>query len=170
MLKKYPEAMMVTILLLIVEAVYAFFAAFTSYILLSTVDAARHVTLILLITALTSLSELALLFLVLLSASSLVWLYALEVVFLVGLAAINLFLVWQMTLFWKYSYYAVLVQLVTVVVLSLLLMPEATGGFLIALSFLLFLALQSRELKRNLLPKRRIEVEERKEGKRESEA
>ncbi|MBS7287233.1 MAG: hypothetical protein KIH01_00395 [Candidatus Freyarchaeota archaeon] len=134
------------IVLLLVEAVYAAFFSFTTYALLSSVEVVRGTALTLLGIAPSSPgTELTLL--VYFSVSSLLPLYTSQITFSIGLMAFNLLLAWRVTSPWRYNYHVILTQLTVVVVVSLLVMPETVGAFFIAVSILLFVASQSREIK-----------------------
>lgn len=144
-MKRKPVLDLVT-LLLVAEATYAAFFSFTVYTLLSSISMVRGEALLLSAVA-RSLEEAVLISLVYASASSLLPLYTSQTVFSIGLTAFNLFIAWRVATFWRYTYYALLAQPATVIITSLLIMPEATGAFFIVISFLLLIASQSREFR-----------------------
>lgn len=153
------------IVLLLAEAVYAAFFSFTAYTLLSGVEAVRGAALTVLGASLSS-PEVALTLLVYFSASSLLPLYTSQIAFSVGLMIFNLLLAWRIASPWRYNYHVILIQLTVVVVVSLLLMPEAAGAFFIAVSILLLAASRSREIKRKVALKGKVEVKEEKAEER----
>jgi len=144
---KRKNASSIIVLILVAESVYAAFFSSIAYILFSSVNMVMEVMLALLATTFGSPDEAVLISLVYLSTSSLLALYASQTTFSVGLTALNLFLAWQVATSWRHIYYALLAQSVMVIAISLFIMPEAAGAFLIVTSFLLLIASQSREVK-----------------------